>query len=166
LNRYAYVDNDPVNWHDPDGQAKLDVSSFPSDPEGQRLLKKVKDALNKLSGKSEGEEWKTPPKRLARKSKDHLDKKYKDIWEDTVISYNDELCGTEADPRKRKIVLDRIFLDKRWKRMDLEKVILHEYLHESLKEDQRRGEEYEHIIIDHIIKDDLGYPGPPNPAKP
>jgi RHS repeat-associated protein len=168
LNRYTYVDNDPVNWHDPDGQLRVDASSFPTTAQGKKLLEKVRAALRNLTGeKGEGDEWKSVPKKL-RGERDWLDENYKEIWDKTVIRYDKNECGAGVGPGEKEgewvITIGPLFEKERWKVIDLEKVILHEYLHPALKPGLRMGESFEHGTIDQIIKYDLRYPGAPNPA--
>jgi RHS repeat-associated protein len=167
FNRYAYVNADPVNWHDPDGQLRVDASSFPTTAQGQKLLDKVRSALNRLTGeKGQGDKWKSVPKKL-KGEKDLLAENYKEIWDKTVIRYDANECGAGVGPGEngeRVITLGPLFEKEKWKVMDLEKVILHEYLHPALKPGLRMGESFEHGTIDQIIKYDLRYPGAPNPA--
>lgn len=50
---------------------------------------------------------------------------------------------------------------------DLEKVIVHEYLHAALRDETSRlGYQWSHHEINRIITYNLKYPCPPNPANP
>jgi hypothetical protein len=59
------------------------------------------------------------------------------------------------------IKIGPFFLDGRFKTLDLEKVILHEFLHEAIAISWKAAH---HGQIDQIIQYNLEYPGAPNPA--
>jgi len=170
LNRYVYVRSDPINWHDPDGQLRIDADSFPAGKDEQKLLRKLRQALRKLSGKRGTRDVRNSAPGKLRRVRDMLDPRWRKIWRDSSLVY-DENCSaaftrTLADGTQ-EIHIGPFFLDSRFRRTDLEKVILHEYLHSAMDEPYQMEIGYEeHGTIDQIIETHLGYPGPPNPADP
>ena len=165
LNRYAYAGSDPVNWYDIDGNVRIEANTFPDTGAGRKLLDQVRKALRKLTGeKGKDDEWKAPPRKLDP-DRDFLRDDYEEIWEQTTIVYNECQTGAEAIWKKNreggyKIELGPLL--ERYSDLQVEKVILHEYLHSALTVE---WEQAQHGLIDQVIRDNLRYTGPPNPAE-
>jgi hypothetical protein len=149
--------------------ATLINKSFPSEREGQNLLKNVQQALTHLSGVGDPNSgvYLSAPFKLDA-ARDDLVKDYKTVWGRCTIKFDPEQAGAEMiDATNMRI--GPFFLRGGVTVMDLEKVILHEYLHVALVPSGVSGEtgyEYDHTRINQIIRDNLKYPGPPNPVNP
>jgi RHS repeat-associated protein len=177
-NLYLYAGADPVNSYDPVGEATLDAGSFPAGDEEQQLLTNVRLALTRLSGTAGSDDtWDRSPRRL-RQNRDSLGDDYKDVWKNSTVRY-DPNCPAATGNRNANggadIVIGPWFLQKQFTKRgftrQLEKIILHEYLHNALdKPFQFRGQadrnELQHGFINQVIQFNLGYPGSPNPGAP
>ena len=141
--------------------AVLKVETFPGDGEGQALLKKVRQSLTSLCGHGHGKDgtYLTAPRAL-RTERDMLRENWRDIWKATAIQYDDNETGASVNHRTNIIKLGAFFLKPDHKAKDIEKVILHEFLHISLDMEMR---EFHHGQIEQVIKYNLGYPGDANP---
>jgi RHS repeat-associated protein len=183
LNRYAYVKADPVNWYDPSGKLAVNAQSFESCPEGQRMLRKVRKALRNITGqrRAVGDDYRRAPRRL-RRGRDSLGANWKALWRSMGLVFNCNpasndvgVVGSPESLLKSGHISEDMYqwakdnnLDHvaalagpfEWSVMDTEKIILHEYLHES----QGLGwsNKSEHGMIDQTIEN--LYPGDPNPA--
>ena len=177
-NLYLYAGADPVNAYDPGGDATLDASSFPAGDQEQQLLTNVRLALTRLSGTPGNDDtWERAPKKL-RKGRDFLGDDFKDVWKNTTIRYDPNCTGATGNRNAdggADIVIGPWFLQKQFTKRgfsrELEKIILHEYLHNALDQPfQFKGQadrnDLQHGFIDQIIKYQLGYPGSPNPGAP
>ncbi|MCA9753784.1 MAG: hypothetical protein KC591_16425 [Gemmatimonadetes bacterium] len=139
---------------------RLLADTFPKDKEGQALLLKVRRAMERLTrSKGVKDNFVKAPRRL-NADEHNLKDEFANIWARCTLEFDPENPG--ASVRKGKIKIGPFFLAKRFKVMDLEKVILHEFLHESLAISWK---EAHHGLIDQIIQYDLKYPGPPNVAE-
>ena len=141
--------------------ARLLAETFPTDAAGRALLQKVQIALFHLTG-SHGVkgDYRHPPKRLDPGAHT-LQTSYRSTWLRCTIEFSGQERG--ASIRKdREIRVGPFFLKPHFKALDLEKVILHEYLHAALDISFRDAH---HGMIDQIIQFDLKYPGAPNPAE-
>lgn len=126
------------------------------------LLIRTRLALLIISGQptitSYGDLYPKSPKGLNR-NRDNLKRNYKKIWDDTIISFDWDTYGATANQRTFEINLGEFFLKKEIPLLDLQKVILHEFLH--LVVDLPRS--IHHGQIDKIISEGLDYEGAPNP---
>ena len=141
--------------------AKLAADTFPSDHEGQALLHKVKRALRKMTGMHEPKDgnWVWPPYEL-RTERDVLKENWKTTWQMCAVRYDGKEKGASA--LHGVLTIGPFFLEKRFQILDLQKVILHEFLHEVL---DIGWKEAHHGQINQIIQFNLKWPGPPNPAE-
>ena len=141
--------------------AKLLAGTFPANPEGAALLHKVKKALRRLTGMTEPKngDWTWPPARLDA-DRDMLKPNWKMTWRMCVIRYDPAEKGASA--LHGTLTIGPFFLHDRFSTRDIEKVVLHEFLHEVLSTDWR---DVHHSLINQIIQFNLEYPGPPNPAE-
>jgi hypothetical protein len=145
--------------------AMLITTSFPDDHDGKAMLAKVKKAFRKLTmaAPEEGDGYLgyfNAPVRL-RKGRDMLKDNYDIIWIECLFEYDDDEHGASIFVPKREIKIGPYFMSSRFSHVDMEKIILHEYLHAAL--DIRS--EFAHGQMEQIIKYNLGYPGPWNPAE-
>jgi hypothetical protein len=130
------------------------------------LLTRVRHALTNLTGvaANRAEEYGLAPTKLDAE-RDSLSPNYKSIWKQCTVEYDPEESGAEIYLKARRIVLGPFF--RAFEEMDLEKVILHEFLHAALDDGwQRLSEQAQHGQINLIIVSNIGYPPPPNPANP
>jgi len=146
--------------------ATLRLATFPSDKSGQLLLGKVKDALANLTGIRGGATgvYVGAPTKLDR-ARDMLKPNYRIVWQQCTLEFDPDERGAEATPGTSNLRVGPFFLSGDTSVMDMEKVILHEYLHLVI-DIGWSATEAEHGQINHIIRDNLSYPGPPNPANP
>jgi len=177
-NLYRYASADPVNSYDAGGDATLDAGSFPEGDEEQQLLNNIGKALTQLTGTpGKDNTWSRSPKKL-RKERDFLSDDFRDIWKNTVIRY-DPNCTGATSTRNAKggadIVVGPWFLQKQFTKQgftrEIEKIILHEYLHQALDQPymfsgQPDRNDLQHGFIDQVIQFNLGYKGSPNPGAP
>jgi RHS repeat-associated protein len=173
LNRYVYVRSDPINWHDPAGQLRIDADTFPLGKDEQKLLRRLRQALRNMTGnRGRGDVFNLAPRKLrkwnSRERRDYLDPKWRKIWRDSTLVYDEDCRAAHTvkrDDGTDETHIGPLFLNSRFKRNDLEKVILHEFLHSAL--DQRYQSNIkgvEHGFIDQVIE--KHYKGPPNPVNP
>jgi len=143
--------------------ATLKTDTFPSDKTGQQLLSHVKDALTKLTGIRAGKDgvYLRAPLKL-NADRDELRPDYRIVWQQCTIEYDPEEAGAEVAPDTRTIHVGPFCLDLDVN--DMEKIILHEYLH--LVVVGWGSGDSQHPQINLIIRFNLNYPGPPNPANP
>jgi hypothetical protein len=143
--------------------ATLNADTFPGDKQGKKVLDEVKQALRNLTGLNGGTNgaYLVAPVKL-NADRDVLKPSYKQIWNLCTIVYDDDEKGAEMS-KAHQITLGPLLLSMSV--TDIEKIILHEYLHEAI-DIGVNVEEMEHGQINHIIRDNLHYPGPPNPANP
>ena len=140
--------------------AKL-LDTFPQDAEGRALFQKVKKALHNLTGMTPPKDgnFTSAPRRL-NAERDTLKSDWRAIWFQETIKYDAAEPG--ASVLKGVVKIGPFFLQKRFTVMDMEKVVLHEYLHEAIDISWRDAH---HGQIDQIIQFNLAYPGAPNPAE-
>ena len=140
---------------------KLLEETFPKTPEGKKLLEKVKRALARMSGRDANRDRIYPraPRGL-QPGRDLLKSSYVAIWRRCTLEYSPREAG--ASVKAGKIRIGPFFLKPRFRVLDIQKVILHEYLHEAIDISWRKAH---HGQIDQIIQYNLGWPGPPNPAE-
>jgi len=146
--------------------------------EEQQLLNNIGKALTQLTGTpGKDNTWSRSPKKL-RKERDFLSDDFRDIWKNTVIRY-DPNCTGATSTRNAKggadIVVGPWFLQKQFTKQgftrEIEKIILHEYLHQALDQPymfsgQPDRNDLQHGFIDQVIQFNLGYKGSPNPGAP
>ena len=143
--------------------AVLKTDTFGSE---KNLLQRVKQALTRLTGAASGgpNEYRVAPTKLDA-DRDLLRSDYKLVWKQCTVEYDEKEAGAEIHVSDLRIVLGPFM--KHFGVTDLEKVILHEFLHAALDEDwQKSGEQAQHGQINQIIKYNIGYSGAPNPANP
>ena len=146
--------------------ATLKTATFPRDQSGKQLLGKVQSALTNLTGfrAPKDANYAVAPTKLDA-DRDLLKSNYKTIWQQCTIEYDPKQAGAEVAPGARKMKIGPFFLDPTTTVMDMEKVILHEYLHLVI-DISSSDTGIQHGQINQIIKYNLKYPGPPNPANP
>ena len=149
--------------------ATLLGKTFPADPAGQTLLKNVKAALRNLTGVGDNfaGTYLPPPERL-KLAGDELRPGYQNLWQMCSIKFDEDQSGAEMKPNYQ-MEIGPYFLRSDTTVADLEKLLLHEFLHDALTPSGVGGETgyaYDHTRINHIIRDVLKYPGPPNPVNP
>ena len=140
---------------------KLLEKTFPETEEGKKLLEKVKIALARMSGKDLNRDRVYPraPRGL-KPGRDVLKSNYVAIWRNCTLEYSAREAG--ASVTRGRIRIGPFFLKPRFRVLDIQKVILHEYLHEAIDISWKAAH---HGQIDQIIQFNLGWPGPPNPAE-
>ena len=143
--------------------ATLKIPTFPSDKAGQQLLSHVKEALTNLTGirAAKNGVYVGAPTKLDA-DRDELRPDYRLVWQQCTVEYDPEEAGAEVPPGTRIMRIGPFCLDLDVK--DLEKIILHEYLHLVIV--GWGSGDSQHPQINLIIKFNLNYPGPPNPANP
>ena len=159
--------------------AILTTRTFPNDTSGQRLLQSVKQALTHLTGVKAPAphgngagghqrietpvdlEYQAAPFRLDP-DRDELRSDYRLVWRQCSVAYDPTEPGAEVGPDDRTLCLGPFCLTLSVP--DVEKIILHEYLH-LVVEGWGSGDS-QHPQINLIIKCNLGYLGSPNPANP
>ena len=156
-----------------------------ADDDGKKLLRKVRDALGRLSGdggksgkrdlilgfendqpvfapQQSGFDYVKAPKRL-QTDRDFLKFEWRQIWRECTIQFDSAEAGASILVPRRRIRIGPFFLDDRFVVADMEKVILHEYLHAALAiEERERG--MQHNFMKQIITFNLNYSGNANPA--
>jgi hypothetical protein len=145
--------------------AMLISNSFPDSSEGKAMLVKVKRAFTRLTwttAKDEGGYYAyfTAPTKL-KKDRDSLKDDYEIIWIECTLEFDEGEAGASIFVSRREIKIGPFFLASRFTTTDMEKIILHEYLHAALAVDRQ----YHHSFMEQIIKYNLGYPGPWNPGE-
>jgi hypothetical protein len=135
--------------------ATLLTSTFPADKEGEALLKKVKIALAHICGHGVSKTGSvlTAPRRL-KAGRDNLKSDYREIWKKCTIEYDPEETGASVLMKTYQIRLGPFFLRPSIKIVDLEEVLLHEFLHVALNIGNR---EFHHGMMTQILKYNLGY---------
>lgn len=135
--------------------ATLLTKTFPKDKEGRALLWKVKRALANICGHGVSKKGVilTAPKRL-KVERDTLRKDYKKLWKECTIEFDEEETGASVRISKRQIKLGPFFLRPSIKIVDLEEVILHEFLHVALDIKDR---DFHHGFITQTLKYNLDY---------
>lgn len=123
------------------------------------LLKKVRLALKNLCGHGHSREgsYLTAPRKL-RLDRDFLKENYKEIWKHCTIRFDPQEKGASIRGKK-DIHIGPFFLQPRFTVMDVEKIILHEFLHAALDISM---EDAHHGLIYQVIKENIKYPGPAN----
>lgn len=144
--------------------AIVKFETFPSDEtENQALRSKVTKALTRLCGHGPSSENKviSAPRNL-NPGRDLLRDDYREIWKLCSIEYSEDESGASANHRTFQIKLGPVFLRPFFSALDVEKVILHEFLHLVLAQTNR---DFHHSLITQIIQFNIGYKGEPNPAS-
>lgn len=91
---------------------------------------------------------------------------YLQIWNDCTLEYDPDQRGAEIYVPGKRMYPGPFMLDYD-DVVDLEKVIVHEYLHAALQDETSRlGLDTSHHEINRIVPHNLKYPCPPNPANP
>jgi hypothetical protein len=91
---------------------------------------------------------------------------YLQVWNVCTLEYDQNQRSAEIYVPGRQMFLGPFMLDYD-DVVDLEKVIVHEYLHAALLDaTSRLGYQWSHHEINRIISHNLKYPCPPNPAFP
>jgi hypothetical protein len=142
--------------------AILTIASFPKDTAGSALLRKVRRALTNLCGHGHGKDgtYVTAPRKL-NADRDTLRADYKKIWKECTITFDPKEAGASIQSA-RHIHIGPFFLQARFTVMDMEKIILHEFLHAAL---DIAWKDAHHSMMEQIIKYNLRYPGPANVAE-
>ena len=141
--------------------ARLRSETFPADPPGALLLRKVRQALRHLTGMPppRDDHWTIAPTPLVPE-RDFLRNDWRTIWLQCTIRFDPAEPGASVRVRQ-DVRLGPFFLGSATTVLALEKVLLHEYLHAALVLDRI---DEQHDLIDRVVEFHLGYPGPPNPA--
>lgn len=149
--------------------AELLANTFPGDPAGKTLLQNVRRALRNLTGIGDNPSNIYLPAPIGLKQdRDGLRPDYRMIWQKCKIKFNDQQAGAEMAPGGQ-MEIGPYFLRSDTTVTDLEKLLLHEFLHDALESSGIGGSEgydFDHTRINQVIRDNLRYPGPPNPANP
>jgi hypothetical protein len=148
--------------------ADIDIAKFPTDADGKALLGKLQAALRELTPHKRGiDKFPSPPNKLMD-IMDDLRPEFPIIWKNLRICFDKTEPGASISPMF-EITLGPFWLDNAVTQVDMQKVILHEYLHKAMRfeppsefpPDQRRS--LEHSTIDDLLKQ-MGYRPPVNPA--
>lgn len=135
--------------------ATLLISTFPTDSEGTALLKKVKRALAHICGHGVSKKGivLTAPKKLDA-NRDNLKSNYREIWKKCTIQYDGNESGASVLMKSYEIKLGPFFLRPSITVVDLEEVLLHEFLHVALAIE---GKEFHHSLMTQILRYNLHY---------
>lgn len=135
--------------------ATLMTSTFPADEEGAKLLKKLKIALANICGHGVSKKGivLTAPREL-KAGRDNLRSDYREIWKKCTIEFDSEETGASVLMKSYQIKIGPFFLRPSIKIVDLEEVLLHEFLHVALDISDRQ---FHHGIMTQILKYNLGY---------
>jgi len=135
--------------------ATLLTSTFPSDKEGTRLLRKVKIALSNICGHGVSKKGVilTAPNKL-NAERDNLKEDYREIWKKCTIEYDPDETGASVLMKSYRIRLGPFFLRPSIKIVDLEEVLLHEFLHVALAIGDKQ---FHHGLMTQILRYELGY---------
>lgn len=151
--------------------ATVRFETFPNTPEriylhqeSLELQKKVRKAIANLCHHQldANNEVIAPPFRL-NPNRDWLKPDYREIWKQCVIEYDENDPNATAYFKLNKITIGPVFLRPSISILDLEKVLLHEFLHLALSIDDRTAH---HSFMEQIIKYHIKYPGDANPFCP
>lgn len=112
-----------------------------------------------------GLEFPSPPSRL-RQERDDLDEDWRSIWKECTIEFSRREAGASVFVPARRISIGPFFLKPQYTVRDMEKIVLHEYLHTALrvKPTPDLRTEYDHGQIKMILIDHLHYPPPATPG--
>jgi hypothetical protein len=137
-------------------------NTFRADASGTTLLGKLKPAQSNVDGVIGVATAMKPPHAARRlhRDEDSLKRDFLAIWSRCTIEYDPKQPAAEIRKGK-EIVIGPLFAEQRFTTLDMEKVLLHEYLHAALDEMWKLDP---HSQIDQIIQFNLKYPGAPNPA--
>lgn len=151
--------------------ATVKFETFPYDEgkiylnqDSQELQDKVRKAIAKLCHHEldKNNEIISPPYRLNPK-RDWLKADYREIWKKCVIEYDENDPNATAYYQLNKITIGPVFMRPTITALDMEKVLLHEFLHLALSIQDRA---MHHSFMEQIIKYHLKYPGDANPFCP
>lgn len=140
--------------------AKLLMNTFNKNKKDEKmLLLKIRYALKNLCGHGSGRDgsYLTAPRKL-NKERDFLKANYKEIWKMCTIRFNPTEPGASIKGKK-DINIGPFFLSGKITITDMEKTILHEYLHAALDTSSDLGH---HGLIYQILIENLKYPEPAN----
>jgi hypothetical protein len=150
---------------------RVEDETFSDHREAQDLLPRIHDALQSLCGRATKESYSVPRKlkQLSRPTRrgepGRLLPNYVGIWKGCSIVFDPKERGASIRMPTGRISFGPFFVSG-WKRRDLEKVILHEYLHKAVAmqpsfggDSFRKGAQ--HGEIDQIIQFELRYPDHP-----
>jgi hypothetical protein len=135
----------------------------------QQLLEKVRTALRSMTRQySEAAKFDHVPYALGI-VRERLQGNYPAMWRQMRIVYDPNVTLASVTP-KLEAKIGRGFLAPKWTQMDLQKVLLHEFLHHAAglqfdHESPSQRAQLEHNVIDSILSD-MGYRPPLNPAHP
>lgn len=110
----------------------------------------------------------TPKSKLAKLNPKNypIRPNYLHVWNDCTLEYDLKQKGAEIYIPGRRMYLGPFMLDY-YDVVELEKVIVHEYLHAALEDATTRlGYQWSHHEINRIVTYNLNYENPPNPANP
>ena len=135
--------------------ATLKTKTFPGDKEGRALLRKVKRAIANICGHGVSKKGVvlSAPKKL-KSGRDNLKSDYKEIWKKCTIEFDENETGASVLMKTFRIRLGPFFLRPSIKIVDMEEVILHEFLHVALDIKDRQ---FHHGMMTQILKYNIGY---------
>ena len=113
-----------------------------------------------------GLDFPSPPTRL-RQERDDLDEDWKGIWKESTIEFLRREAGASVFVPARRIMIGPFFLKPEYTVRDFEKIILHEYLHTTLRvkpADKATRTAYDHGQIEMILIEHLKYRPPATPG--
>lgn len=151
--------------------AIIRFETFPNDLEkiylyqdSQELQGKIRKAIFNLCHHSldKNNEVVASPYRLNPR-RDWLKPDYREIWKKCVIEYDENDPNATAYFSLNKITVGPVFMRPTITILDMEKVLLHEFLHLALSIQDRQ---MHHSFMEQIIKYHLKYPGDANPFCP
>jgi hypothetical protein len=112
-----------------------------------------------------GLDFPSPPARL-RQERDELDDDWKENWKSCTIEFSPREAGASVFLPTRRIMIGPFFLGPQYSVRDFEKIILHEYLHTTLrvKPPPEMKTQYDHGQIEQILIYNLHYRPPATPG--
>jgi hypothetical protein len=130
---------------------------------------KAEDSSSTTTVERAGLDFPDAPQRLS-KGRDFLRDDWKEIWKQMTVEFSDEELGASIYRPKRRVRIGPFFTgtkftekgEKRFSVVDMQKVLLHEFLHAAFTIEDRQ---FHHGMISQVLIGNLGYPEPANPAS-
>jgi hypothetical protein len=97
-----------------------------------------------------------------RTDRDFLRGEWKEIWKEVTIEFADEESGASIYVPNRRVRIGPFFLAERFTVRDLEKIVLHEFLHAGFDIEMRAAH---HGLMEQVLIFNMGYHRPANPAS-
>jgi hypothetical protein len=122
---------------------------------------KEDDGVAPVSATVAGVAYASHPSRM-KPDRDFLRDDWKSIWKELTIEFSDEETGASIHVPNRRVRIGPFFLDRRFSSRDMEKIVLHEYLHAAFDLAMR---EAHHGMMEQVLVYNMGYAPPANPAS-